>query len=79
MIKYGKLGEEKTFCGQPFKKPIIMLKPGAVFYTDDVKPFYGGLVESISDAEPSVVQYAFAFAVPVVMAERQKGLDNCEG
>ncbi len=64
MIKYGKLGDDKTFCGQPFKKPLIMLRPGAVFYTDNVLHYYGTLLEDISDADPSVVQYAFAFSVP---------------
>jgi len=68
MIKYGKLGEEKTFCGQPFKKPLIMLKPSAVFRTNSIRPYYGMLLENISDAEPSVVQYAFAFTVPFVAA-----------
>jgi CRISPR-associated protein Csm4 len=64
-IKYGKLGEEKTYCGQPFKKPLIMLKPGAVFRTSQVKPFYGRLVENVAYADSSVVQYGFAFPVPV--------------
>ncbi|MDD2366189.1 MAG: hypothetical protein PHN84_08505 [Desulfuromonadaceae bacterium] len=66
MIKYGKLGEEKTFSGNPFKKPLIMLKPGAVFKTDDVKPYYGRLVKEIAYSEPDVVQYGFAFVVPVL-------------
>lgn len=66
MIKYGKLGEEKTFCGQPFKKPLMMLIPGSVFYTDNVAPYYGTLIANISDADPSVVQYAYAFPVPLV-------------
>lgn len=26
MVKYGKLGERKTFCGNPFKKPLISPK-----------------------------------------------------
>jgi len=66
MIKYGKLGEEKTYCGQPFKKPLIMLKPGAVFRTANVKPFYGRLVEDIAYGDPSAVQYGFAFPVPIM-------------
>jgi len=66
MIKYGKLGEEKTYCGQPFKKPLIMLKPGAVFRTANVKPFYGRLVEDIAYGDPSVVQYGLAFPVPIL-------------
>jgi len=71
MIKYGKLGEEKTFCGQPFKKPLIMLKPGAVFYTDNIRQYYGLLMENISDFEPTVVQYAFAFPVPFVAVQNR--------
>lgn len=67
MIKYGKLGEEKTFCGNPFKKPLIMLKPGAVFRAAAVKPWYGRLVEDIAYADTDVVQYGFAFAVPVCL------------
>jgi len=64
MIKYGKLGEEKNFCGNPFKKPLIMLKPGAVFKVQEVRPYYGRLIEKIAFADPDVVQYAFAFPVP---------------
>ena len=66
MLKYGKLGEEKTYCGQPFKKPLIMFKPGAVFRTVSVKSHYGRLVEGIAYTDPSVVQYGFAFSVPLV-------------
>lgn len=67
MVKYGKLGEEKTFCGNPFKKPLIMLKPGAVFKAADVKPYYGRLVENIAYADHEVVQYGFAFAVSLML------------
>jgi CRISPR-associated protein Csm4 len=65
-VKYGKLGDEKTFCGNPFKKPLIMLQPGAVFRTANPKPWYGRLVENIAFTDPDVVQYGFAFAVPFV-------------
>jgi len=65
-IKYGKLGEERTFCGNPFKKPFIMIRPGAVFKTPSIRPWYGRLIEGIAyaDHQKDVVQYAFAFAVP---------------
>jgi CRISPR-associated protein Csm4 len=68
-IKYGKLGEERTFCGNPFKKPFIMMRPGAVFQTTTVRPWYGRLLENIAYAEhqADVVQYAYAFAVPVLL------------
>lgn len=50
MVKYGKLGEEKPFCGNPFKKPFIVLKPGAV-------------LAGFAYADTDVIQYAFAFPV----------------
>lgn len=66
MIKYGKLGEERTFGGNPFKKPLIMLKPGAVFNTADVKPYYGRLVENVDYfSDSGVVQYGFGFPIPI--------------
>jgi CRISPR-associated protein Csm4 len=64
MVKYGKLGEEKTFCGNPFKKPLVMLKPGSVFLTQFEKPWYGRLIKDIAYADQAVVQYAYAFTAP---------------
>lgn len=65
MVKYGKMGEEKALGGNPFKKPLLMIKPGAVFKTESCKPYYGRLVENIAYAHEEVVQYGFGFAVPV--------------
>lgn len=67
-VKYGKLGEEFTFCGNPFKKPLLMLKTGSVFKTNETpKEFYGRVIEeNISPAKPEVIQYAYAFAVPII-------------
>lgn len=66
-VKYGKLGEEFTFCGNPFKKPLVMIKTGSVFKTG--KPpldFYGRMVqEDISPVKKEVMQYAYAFALPI--------------
>lgn len=67
-VKYGKLGEEFTFCGNPFKRPLLMVKAGAVFKTDgNPKEYYGRVIRAgIAPAKPEVVQYAYAFAVPVI-------------
>src|SRR3990172_7027744 len=66
MVKYGKLGGEYTFSGNPFKKPIIMLTAGSVFYVQEsVKPFYGRMVEGVSPSKPDVVHYGYAFSVPI--------------
>lgn len=70
-VKYGKLGEEFTFCGNPFKRPLLMIKAGSVFKTGgNPKEFYGRTVQDrISPAKPEVVQYAYAFAVPIIYPE----------
>lgn len=67
-VKYGKLGDEKTFCGNPFKKPLIMLQPGAVFMAEKPKQWYGRLVDNISFMpNDGVIQYGYCFAVPSVV------------
>lgn len=67
-VKYGKLGEEFTYCGNPFKRPLLMIKTGSVFKTDGrPKEFYGRIIkEGIAPAKPEVIQYAYAFTLPIV-------------
>lgn len=67
-VKCGKLGEEFTFCGNPFKRPLLMFRAGSIFRTNGFpKPFYGRMVAGVSPAKPEVVQYGLAFAVPTVI------------
>jgi len=67
LVKYGKLGEEFTFCGNPFKRPLVMIKSGSVFKTNkSPNEFYGRMVRDITPAKPEVVQYAYAFALPIM-------------
>lgn len=70
-VKYGKLGEEFTFCGNPFKKPLLMIKAGSVFKTDGKpKEYYGRMVDKIAPAKESeVVHYGYAFAVSIKYPE----------
>lgn len=66
MTKYGKMGDAFTFCGNPFKNPLIMIKSGSVFETDrNPHDFYGRMVEGISPVKKEVVQYAYSFSVPL--------------
>lgn len=68
-VKYGKLGGEFTFSGKPFKKPLMMLTTGSSFYSEGkLKSFYGRMVAGIAPAKLEVVQYGYAFAVPVVIS-----------
>ena len=66
-IKYGKLGENAG-NGNPFKKPLLQFKPGAVFYTDkEPKPFYGRVVEGIAPGLPEAIQICYCLAVPCLI------------
>jgi CRISPR-associated protein Csm4 len=73
-IKYGKLGEEFTFCGNPFKRPLLMIRTGSVFKIgSQPKEFYGRIVPNIAPAKESeVVQYAYAFTVPIRYLETSR-------
>ncbi|MEK7846008.1 MAG: hypothetical protein AAB257_03490, partial [Nitrospinota bacterium] len=66
MVKYGKLGGEFTFSGNPFKKPLVMLTTGSSFYVKGkMKHFYGRMIEKIAPSKTDVVHYGYAFAVPM--------------
>jgi len=63
-VKYGRLGEDFAFGGNPFKKPLVMLEAGAVFSDTPVKEFYGRMVKDVSAVHPEVVHYGYALPVP---------------
>ena len=75
-VKYGKLAPE-LHASAVFKRPQVMLEPGACFRTGDApKPFYGGPIGpdrllseqarvSLAAAGVHPVQAAFALAVPI--------------
>ena len=84
-VKYGKFAPE-VHAHAVFKRPQVMLEPGACFRTGNApKPFYGGLIgperllskdarESLAAAGVHPVQAAFALAVPIVWQDRRNGL-----
>ena len=70
LVKYGKLGEELARSGNPFKKPLIMLEAGACFENNNgPKEFYGKMITDMDYINLGVVQYAFAFPIPIKMPE----------
>ena len=84
-VKYGKFAPE-VHAHAVFKRPQVMLEPGACFRTGNApKPFYGGPIapdrllsnaarESLAAAGVHPVQAAFALAVPIVWQDRRNGL-----
>lgn len=64
MVKYGKLGENQSSGSSPFKKPLILMKPGSCFKTDTIKPFYGRMTTpgEIS-VKKEICQYGMPFTL----------------
>jgi CRISPR-associated protein Csm4 len=73
LLKYGKLGEEyaKLEEKSPFKFPLIMFQAGAVFRSDGNQPPYGRLLGGIHPQDSKVVQYGYAFDVPLRLSGRK--------
>lgn len=69
-VKHGKLGEEYAVGGDPFKYPWIVLEAGSSFVTrDEPREVYGRMLEKISPTYPDVVQYGYAFPIPMVIPQ----------
>ena len=62
-IKYGKLGEQLSSAANPFKKPLVLLKPGSCFLTSAKKEFYGRAVDNVNDYLPNVIHNGIAFTL----------------
>ncbi len=65
-VKFGKMGQERALGGRPFKKPLVMLRPGACFRSpDSSKPFRGRMVGNLSPTFPDALQCGLAFTLPL--------------
>jgi CRISPR-associated protein Csm4 len=70
-VKRGKLAEGLALPS-PWKKPLLMLEPGAVARLErgqSVSEWYGGLIENVHWTEENIVQYGYAFPLPVHVKE----------
>ncbi len=69
-VKRGKLAETLALPS-PWKKPLLMLDPGAVARLSDgerdVREWYGGLIEEMHWMEKDIVQYGYAFPLGVTI------------
>ncbi len=75
LLKYGKLGG--SFAGgsaevnnNPFKKPLIMFRPGSTFYDQryDENRIYGSLLTDVHK-NPKIRHYGYAFPLGINMEE----------
>lgn len=62
-VKYGKLGEEKSNSQNPFKPPMLLMKPGSCFLTNEEKDFFGRTVKGLIDYQPNIVHNGIAFSL----------------
>jgi hypothetical protein len=66
-VKRGKLAEQYAIPS-PWKKPLLMLEPGAVARLSEGDPqreWYGQLVEDVHWTQKGIVQYGLAFPLEV--------------
>jgi len=65
IVKYGRLGEEKSLSENPFKKPLLMFTPGSIFKTSTKKEFYGKVTQSGDISEYDIE--AIHFGAPLTL------------
>lgn len=65
---FGKVGIEMALTGaRPFKRPILLMKPGATFRLEGAGPF-GALLEGVHQGPPDIVHHAWHLAIPYTEA-----------
>lgn len=70
-VKFGKAGNVRGASAHPFKRPSLMLSAGSTFYTNRApRSAYGRMVDHVAPGWPDISQYAFAFAVPILLRSR---------
>lgn len=65
--KFPKMGEVYATGGNPFKKSFTLIKPGAVFFTNENKNFYGSIIENISFQYDNIIQNCYAFTLKLII------------
>lgn len=65
--KYGRLDRELAAGETPFKKPLLFVQAGAVFYTAAPRPWYGRCVTGIAAAPVRVTVNGCTIAVPACL------------
>lgn len=69
-VRRGRLGE-MAGGGNPFKRPLIQIEPGAVFRAGGAPlPWYGRMVPGIAPGMPEAVQCGLTLAAPCAAAGR---------
>jgi CRISPR-associated protein Csm4 len=69
LVRYGKHGDRLATSKNPFKAPVVMAAPGAVFVPAEpqalTRPYFGRAVTGVSLVEPKAVVQGYAPVLPV--------------
>ncbi len=69
LVRYGKHGDRLATSPHPFKAPVVMAAPGAVFVPRDsqalFRPYFGRAVTGVSKALPQAVVQGYAPVLPL--------------
>ncbi len=69
VVRYGKHGDRLAISKNPFKAPVVMAAPGAVFIPSDSvalsRPYFGRAVTRVSLVQPDAMVQGYAPVLPV--------------
>lgn len=63
-VKYGKVDREFASSASPYKKPLLFIKSGAMFYDGSPKEWYGSIIDKVSPISDDIIVNACTIAVP---------------
>lgn len=77
MTRFGRHGSAAALSGQPFKRPVLLAKSGAVFaplenFCNSVR-FIGQGLGGVSHAQPEAVQQGYAPVIPICLPAHREG------
>ncbi len=70
-IRHGKLGEDRAQWSNPFKRPVILISPGATFKEENPSPYYGRMTRGVHESE-EILTFGFGIAIPCKIYKSQK-------
>jgi len=75
MTRFGRHGSAAALTGQPFKRPVLLAKSGAVFSPlegfDSSLRFIGQGLSGVSHVQPEAVQQGYAPVIPICLSAEQ--------
>lgn len=67
-VKYPKLDREFANSEVPFKTPVLFIKAGSVFKTEEVKPYYGRNISNVALHNSDIIISGHTIAIPILIS-----------